>query len=496
MNRERTLRQPLSLRVFALFCAAGAALAFASAAQAQRYVVVYEHGHVAPPVAARNVTQAGGQVVATYSQIGVVIAESPSSTFEAAIERLPRVSGAAATAAYASAMSTEGAEWPQEGDLPNEAATDADTFSSQQWGLSLIHGQEAHAVTGGSQGVLVGHIDTGVDASHGDLVANLEAADSVSCVGGAPNQDPAAWRDDSGHGTHTAGLIAAADDGHGIVGVAPNVRIAAIKASVREGMSDLFLPEAVVCSFMWAASHGVDVANNSYSVDSSLAADRTTAFCRENPNQQTVIESIKRAVRWATSRGVTVVASAGNSNLDIAADECLRLPSGLPGVVTVAGVGPSGQKSSFSNYGLGYVDVAAPAGEVPPFAMPPASFILSAWPSFLQVPRLFCDPGGMVCPPPDATTPRSYYRFMAGTSQAAAHVSGVAALIVSRYGRDLWDGEAAMRPMRVRTILMKTADPQACPDDPRCVTDQDVNGFYGRGIVNAFRAVTASDEDA
>ena len=102
MNRERILRQHLSLRVFALLCAAGTALAFAGAAQAQRYVVVYEHGHVASPVAARNVSQAGGQVVATYSQIGVVIAESSSPTFEAAMERLQRVHGAAATAARVS----------------------------------------------------------------------------------------------------------------------------------------------------------------------------------------------------------------------------------------------------------------------------------------------------------------------------------------------------------------------------------------------------------
>jgi subtilisin family serine protease len=482
------LRLDLGVRALALLCAAGAALAFAGVAQAQRYVVVYERGHVAAPVAVRNVGQAGGQVVATYSQIGVVVAESSSPTFEATIERLPRVFGATPTAAYASTMSSEEAEW-HEGELPREPATDADTFSSQQWGLDMIHAKEAHTITGGSPTVLVGHIDTGVDPAHGDLAPNVETADSVSCVGGAPNQDPAAWRDDSGHGTHTAGLIAAADDGHGIVGVAPNVRIVAIKASVHEGMSDLFLPEAVICSFVWAATHGVDVANNSYSVDSSLAPDRTTAFCRSDPNQKTIIESIGRAVRFATGRGVTVVASAGNSNVDVAANECLRLPSGLPGVVTVAGVGPTGGKSSFSNFGLGYVDVAAPAGEVPPFAMPPASFILSAWPSYLQVPRLLCDPGGMVCPPPDGTTQRSYYRFMAGTSQAAAHVSGVAALIVSRYGGERW-GEAEMRPKRVRSILMDTADPQACPADARCQSDEDENGFFGHGIVNALRAVT------
>jgi subtilisin family serine protease len=485
------------VRTLALLCAAGAALALAAAAQAERYVVVYDRGNVSGPVATKNAGQAGGQVVAVYSQIGVVIAESSSPTFETAIERLPRVFGATATAAYASATSAEEGEW-HAGDLPNEPATDSDTFSSRQWGLGLIHGREAHAVTGGSPAVLVGHIDTGVDASHPDLAANLDTANSTSCVGGAPNQDPAAWADDSAHGTHTAGIIAAADDGRGIVGVAPHVRLAAIKASIRQGTRDVFLPEAVICSFMWASSHGVDVANNSYSVDSTLVGG-TTNFCRDDENQKTIITAIRRSVEWATSRGVTVVASAGNSNLDVTANECLRLPSGLPGVVTVGGVGvvtvdgvPTVQKSSFSNFGLGYVDVAAPAGEVPPFAMPPASFVLSSspgLPAFFTATTL-CDPVATPCPTPGTAPGTGYYRFMAGTSQAAAHVSGVAALIVSRYGSDRWSFTGQMRPKRVRTILMETADPQPCPADARCRSDEGENGFYGHGIVNAFRAVT------
>lgn len=479
------------MRVLAFACATGVALAFAGVAQAQRFIVAYQHGAVPDRVAERDVARAGGEVVATYWQIGVVVAESSSPTFEAAIEKLPRVEGAAATAAYASAMSSESDEgWG--GQLPNEPATDADTFSSQQWGLRLVHGVEAHEITGGSPAVLVGHIDTGVDAAHPDLASNLDAAHSTSCVGGAPNQDPAAWADDSGHGTHTAGIIAAADNGRGIVGVAPNVRLVAIKASIRQGTRDVFLPEAVVCSFMWAAAHGVDVANNSYSVDSTLVGG-TTNFCQDSPDQKTITTAIKRAVGWATFRGATVVASAGNSNLDVSANECLRLPSGLPGVVTAAGVGPSGQKSSFSNFGLGYVDVAAPAGEVPPAAMPPASFILSTFPAVpsLFTPTTLCDPVAAPCPVPGTAPGTGYYRFMAGTSMAAAHVSGVAALIVSKYGQDRFAFIGQMRPRKVRAILMETADAQPCPADGRCLADGDVNGFYGHGIVNALAAVTA-----
>jgi subtilisin family serine protease len=96
------------------------------------------------------------------------------------------------------------------------------------------------------------------------LAPNVDFTRSVSCVGGVPNPDPAAWMDDNRHGTHTAGIIAAAKNGIGIVGVAPNVKIAGIKVGDKDGF---FYPEAVVCAFMWAGSHGIAVSNNSYFAD-------------------------------------------------------------------------------------------------------------------------------------------------------------------------------------------------------------------------------------
>ena len=112
---------------------------------------------------------------------------------------------------------------------------------------------------------------------------------------------------------------------------------------------------------------------------------------------------------------------------------------------------------------------------------PPAGFVLSTWPAAIQVPRLLQDPA--------APSP-AFYRFMAGSSMAAAHASGVAALIVSRYG-DLRHGDATMRPGRVRAYLQQTATPVACPPDPTaCQGDEASNGFYGHGIVDALAAVT------
>ena len=95
--------------------------------------------------------------------------------------------------------------------------------------MRQIHTPEAHAITGGSPDVLVGDIDSGIDFTHPDLAPNVDIANSVDCSSGAPDQNPAAWFDLNGHGTATAGIIAAAANGVGIVGVAPNVRIAGIK---------------------------------------------------------------------------------------------------------------------------------------------------------------------------------------------------------------------------------------------------------------------------
>ena len=101
--------------------------------------------------------------------------------------------------------------------LPGSPAT-PDNLSSQQWNLEMIGAFQAQTITGGSPDVRVALIDSGIDPGHPEFAGRIDTANSVSCIGGAPNQSPAAWMDDNGHGTHTAGTIAAAKNGLGIVG--------------------------------------------------------------------------------------------------------------------------------------------------------------------------------------------------------------------------------------------------------------------------------------
>jgi len=273
------------------------------AGSAQTYVVLYKTNAVSSN-AAGVITNAGGTLVASYDKIGVVIARSDNELFGNNMMLGAKVEGVAATTNFGVQLNDE-FEVVDSADVDQGAAADAwgDPLSGNQWDMVQIHVPEAHAINSGSPSVVVGDIDTGIQYTHPDLAANVDFANSVSCVGGVPNTDPAAWNDDNGHGTHTAGTIAAASNGIGIVGVAPNVKIAAIKAGNGDGY---FFPEAVICSFMWAADRQIDVTNNSYYADPWLFN------CRNDAEQRAIWKAEQRAIRYAMSQGVVVVAAQGN----------------------------------------------------------------------------------------------------------------------------------------------------------------------------------------
>ncbi|WP_255956196.1 S8 family serine peptidase, partial [Streptomyces odontomachi] len=236
-----------------------------------------------------------------------------------------------------------------------------------------------------------------------------------------------AWRPADGespHGTHVAGEIAAAKNGIGMAGVAPGVKVAGIKVANPQGF---FYTEAVVCGFVWAAEHGVDVTNNSYYTDPWYFN------CADDPDQKALADAITRASQYAEKKGTVNVAAAGNESYDLASGHltdlaspndtrpypreidpsiCNDIPTELPGVVTVAATGAKGLKSSYSNYGLGTIDIAAPGGDATSYQppAPPAT-------------------NGSIL----GTLPGGTWGYMSGTSMATPHVVGVAALIKSTH---------------------------------------------------------------
>ena len=468
----------------------------------QTYVVLYKQLAV-PAGAASAITKAGGTLVYSYNKIGVAIARSDNASFRANLLKDSKIEGAAATTNFAIQLgddlnATDGTE-----SLSGTPVTDSsEPLFGLQWDMVQIHTPEAHAITGGSPSVVVGDLDTGLDFTHPDLAPNVDFANSVSCEGGVPNQDPAAWADHNGHGTHTAGTIAAAANGIGIVGVAPNVKIAGIKTSNDDGF---FFPEAVVCAFMWAGSHHIDVTNNSYFADPWLFN------CRNDPAQRAIWKAEQRAIRYAMSQGVVVVAAEGNFSDDLAhptrdiispdfppgseqerevRNACVVIPVEIPGVVGVTANGNLLLKSFYSSYGVGVTQVIAPGGDsiLQRTAAAPNGRVLSTWPASLLT--ITCAPARRVVDPSGAT-----YCYQQGTSMASPHVAGVAALIMSQFGK--------MPPSAVAAWINATADPIGCPDTsiyapfpsfsngaPQvCEGDLDYNGFNGHGQVNALSAV-------
>lgn len=402
------------------------------------------------------VKAAGGSVLVAYRQFGVVVAQSTNPDFKTDVRTGHNGKEVQSVGATRTAAVSEGA-----GGLNGDSATPVpDPREGDQWDMVQIKADQAHQVTDGSRKVLVGINDSGVDDAHPDLAPNFDAADSVSCIkNGVPDRTVGAWRPTtSSHGTHVAGTVAAARNGIGIVGVAPGVRIASVKVVNDSGF---IYPEYSICGIVWAAEHHMAVTNHSYFIDPF------EFWCADNADQGAVQEAVRRAYAWATGQGTLAVAAAGNSNYDLAHkttdsgspndttpvtrtinNNCLDMPTELPGVITVASTTQARARSSFSNFGLHKIDVAAPG-----------SSILS-------------------------TLPGGGYGLMSGTSMASPHVTGIAALMKSAH--------PSWGPRDIERALQREADDTACPTTPdaRCTGTTANNAFYGEGIADALDAVT------
>ncbi|MFI9025770.1 S8 family serine peptidase [Streptomyces sp. NPDC053560] len=449
------------------------------------YVVNATPGKASAARVGKAIRAAGGTVVVAHAKIGVIVAHSANPRFAETIRTVRGVQSAGATrTAPLKASGTTDIGKPQKADLSKAAqlagtkakAAGEEPLESLQWDLPAIKADQAAKVNPGSKKVTVAVIDTGVDDTHPDLKPNFSAGQSANCVGGVADTTRGSWRPydpaEDYHGTHVAGTIAAARNGVGMAGVAPGVKISAIKVS--EPKTSLFYAESVVCAFVFAADHGVEVTNNSYYVDPWMFN------CKDDPDQGAIVDAVGRAAKYAERKGAINVAAAGNSNLDLAAKEltdksspndttpverkidpakCWDVPTQLPGTVTVAATGVKKLKSYYSNYGNGVIDVAAPGGDS------------------RQVPELPAKNGNIL-----STMPGGDWAYLAGTSMASPHVAGVAALVKSAHPKS--------SPQEIQWLLKKDADNPGCPQgDATCTGTQHVNGHYGYGIVDALDAV-------
>jgi lantibiotic leader peptide-processing serine protease len=219
---------------------------------------------------------------------------------------------------------------------------------------------------------------------------------------------------------------------------------------------------SVVEGITYAGDAQLDVINMSLFIDDDSFHESTEFKCSDDPAVSSLRRAAERAIAYARSRGVTPVAALGNSDQDLAhpvdengepiSNDCEVVPAETNGVVGVTALGPDSEKAEYSNYGAGEADVAAPGGNGTTGDC--TTTILSTL------------PGGYGC--------------IQGTSMASPHAAGVAALIVSQFGRLGSDGDVKISPDTVARYLADST------------IDIGLRGYdmcFGAGRIDALRAV-------
>jgi subtilisin family serine protease len=339
---------------------------------------------------------------------------------------------------------------------------DDDGFFDFLWGMASIHAGDAWNAGLRGSGVRVAILDSGIDQEHADLAPNLNAALSVSFVPGL-GWDIEPWMP-SKHGSHVAGTVAAADNGIGVIGVAPEAELVAVRVLNEFGSGAW---SWIIGGILYAASIDADLANMSLggSISRSGYADVTPGRPAVTANEiQELLVAMTRAVSWARSQGTLVIASAGNNGRNLDHDrDLLSVPAQIPGVVSVAATSPIGWANPavfdgnldyptyYTNYGNTGVSFAAPGGSVEYYYL----FDDPAPPSDCTMTLASIGPQTVPCYVFDMVMSSTYndgagnnwYSWYQGTSMAAPHATGIAALIVGANGGDMHPAqlEAAMR---------------------------------------------------
>jgi len=305
-----------------------------------------------------------------------------------------------------------------------------------------INATSAWDVTTGSPAIVIAELDSGVDFTHPDLSGNVISGvnftPEFSCNQNCdctqinppvpPNNNP---MDDSGHGTHVAGIAAArGNNGIGVTGVLWNAMIMPLKMLDQNGCGTV---ESEAQAIEYAIAHGAQIINASFGSYGFSATE-------------------KDEIQAAGNAGIVFVAAAGNESSDNDQSPVYPASVGLPNVISVAASDAGDNLSAVSNYGKNRVDIAAPGECV--FSTTPLGF--------------FQERGKVSC---GSTVITANYAFLSGTSMAAPHVSGAVGLLLAQ--------DPLLTPEEIRAIIVSTADP--------------VDGLKGRvassGRLNAYAAL-------
>ena len=408
--------------------AAGTLLAAANA-DAASYIITT--GTNLPANLAAKVKAAGGTLERAYP-FGVAIASSENPGFSASLQGVTVTPDLGFTVERAQME----VELGQDAGFPPNSGDD-DFFFDLQWGHNYVRAQQAwnDGVTG--QGVRVAVLDGGFDLDHPDLAPNINLALSADFTGegleyGLPNT--------FSHWTHVAGTIAAADNGFGTIGVAPNAELVLVKV-LGDGGSGSFAD--VIAGIYHAAMVDADVMNMSLGavIPRQGGAPGEARFVSE------LAVAVSKAMTWARQQGTLVITSAGNAGADLDGDGSLvRFNNGLSGAIGISalttlnwasqlpGENETLVPASYTNYGTSMVEFSAPGGSVDYPGNEGCIVAGLARPCWVFDLVFSTGNGG--------------WYWSGGTSMAAPHATGIAALIISEHG-------GSMSPAQVESEMRR-----------------------------------------
>lgn len=436
-----------------------------------------------PKGLAKKVTALNGLITNTIPEIGIAVASSSDENFLFNASTIPGIRSVVPNIEVRWIDPRPDDDQMAVRDYGNPPISgDDDFYFDLQWGHDAVDAPEAWDTGERGGGVRVAVLDDGIDSDHPDLTPNLNLGLCTSYVPGETFEYIENYPGDPfSHGCHTSGTIAAADNAYGTIGIAPEVELVMVKVLSSLTGSGLF--SWIMEGIVYAADIDADIINMSI----GLGLRRSGYWDYFNtPNDKSddiyigarsVVElavALGRATTYAYHQGTTIIASAGNAAGDGDHDaDWIHLPSDSPHVLSISATAPFCWACSFTanldepahytNFGQSVIDFAAPGGD---------------WDYFYYNPSAWCTVAGInrPCYVFDyvfSTGSAGAWYWGSGTSMAAPHVAGIAALIIGVNGGD-------MHPAGVRAILRQSADDLGKPGK---------DDFYGHGRVNAYRAV-------
>lgn len=436
-------------------------------------------GNGVPSDFAGQVAALGGEVTFAH-EVGIAAVAGLSDASAAQLAELSTIAAVDADA-YTEIETPDGALPELASAEPESPVNPAAALRfSRQWNMKTIQADVAWAAgKKGSPTVRVGILDTGIDYLHPDLFGRVDLTTSRSFLSAAenarvqtafPGAHPIA--DLNYHGTHVAATVAS--NAYIYAGVTSSIKLVGLKVcspgTAANGFRGSCPTSGTLSAILYAADQGIPIIN--MSLGGSFLRRQASAQGGFGPS---FLATINQVMNYAKAKGTTIVVSAGNSAIDMDHDgNGYKSYCSAPAVICVSATGPTAAAglngpwtnidalASYSNYGRSSINVAAPGGN--------RVAVVAACSGFTIVPNL------LVCRQRFYISPTNWFGFsvgLAGTSMAAPHAAGVAALIAS---------EGDTSPAAIRSKLQQSAD-----DLGPSGTDP----AYGKGRVNAARAVGA-----